>query len=533
MLVEEQPEYAVVKLEMPLPHLQIRLIRANNTWFVANRGGFKTTRGIAPYLIDCIHEMPRSTGVIVGPSYEHLLDNTLNPLFNALAEFGFVEDVHYVFGSKPPDDWEKPYISVKTKKYDHIISWYNGCNDLLISMAKKGSANGISCQRGVFDEVKLLKQKELEDVVFNTFRGNEKYFKNSSLFMSKFFATDKSADPAAIKWILNKKKLNDYEKFDIIITLQLGLEKLKAEYDKAGINKKATLSVQINAYEVRLAKLRKDLTFYVESNHLNTVEILGEDWLKDKQSSLSEHELKVAIYNEDPTRPEDGFYPDFDENIHCYSDLNDYNKMQPLIISADYQISVSPICIAQVADIDGKGESLNYIDEVYTLSPEGLEEAVELMCERYHSHLNKTVYYVYDKTARPVKNYQQQYNQILKDVFRKFRWNVIDVYTGKQPDHFQKYTDTKKWLSENLPSNRILINKEKCNKTIISIISAEAESKDNKTRKVKKYEDTNRYPNLDQSETTHFSDVFDMINDAVIKQKKISKSQVTPSVRFS
>jgi hypothetical protein len=530
--INEQ-EYNRIEVQMPTPHLKIRLVRANQTWFVANRGGFKTTRGIAPYLIDCVTTMPKSTGVITGPSFEHLGDNTLNPLFNALTtDLGFEEGVHYVFGTKPPDDWEKPYIKIASKKYDHMISWWNGCNDILISMAKRGSANGISCQRGIFDEVKLMNQKDLEDVVFNTFRGNEKYFENNPLFMSKFFATDKSADPASIKWILEKRKLNNYDKIDVVISLQIELDKLKEEYNSSGINKRNSLRVQINAIEVRLAKLRSNLIFYVESTHLNTIEVLGQRWYDDKVNSLSPYELKVAIHNEDPTRPEDGFYPDFDENVHCYSDLKDYNPMSPLIIAADYQISVAPICLCQQADIDGKGESLNYIDEVYTLAPDGLEEALEILCNRYIGHINKTIYYVYDRTARPVKSVTQQYNDIVKDVFRKFKWKVIEVYTGKQPDHFQKYTDTKKWLSNPLPGERILINKDKCPKTIISILSSEAESRDNKTRKVKKYEDTNKYPTLDQSETTHFSDVFDMINDAVIKQKKVTKLRFRPGVHF-
>lgn len=531
-IVNEQ-DYNLINVEMPLPHLQIRLVRANNTWFVANRGGFKTTMGIAPYLIDCVTEMPRSTGVIVGPSFEHLGDNTINPLLNSITNtFGFEEGVHFVYGTKPPDDWEKPYINIGSKKYDHILSWWNGCNDILISMAKKGAANGISCQRGIFDEVKLMKQKELEDVVFNTFRGNEKYFEHSPLFMSKFFATDKSADPASIKWILEKKKLNDYDKADVIISLQLALDELKQEYNHAGINKRSKLMVQINAIEVRLAKLRQNFTFYVESTHLNTIEVLGQRWYDDKVNTLSPYELKVAIHNEDPTRPEDGFYPDFDENVHCYNNLRDYNPMNALIIAADYQISVAPICITQIADIDGKGESLNYIDEVYTLAPEGLEEALELLCNKYFAHINKTVYYIYDRTARPVRSVTKQYNDIVKDVFRKHRWKVVEVYTGRQPDHFQKYTDTKKWLSQPAPGERILINRNNCPKTIISILGSEAESKDNKTRKVKKYEDTNKYPTLDQSETTHFSDVFDMINDAVIKQKKISKLRFKPSIHF-
>jgi hypothetical protein len=47
---------------------------------------------------------------------------------------------------------------------------------------------------------------------------------------------------------------------------------------------------------------------------------------------------------------------------------------------------------------------------------------------------------------------------------------------------------------------------------------------DGKTKKDKKYENTTRYPDMDQSETTHFSDAFDTIIEAVLEQKLISFS---------
>lgn len=134
--------------------------------------------------------MPRSTGIILGPSFEHLGDNTINPLFHALNEFGLERDIHYVIGEKPPKEWPQPIIKVESNKYDHIISFHNGTNQALISMAKKGSANGISAQWGVFDEIKLMDEKELNAVTLPVFRGNEQHFKSSSLYISKFYATE-------------------------------------------------------------------------------------------------------------------------------------------------------------------------------------------------------------------------------------------------------------------------------------------------------------------------------------------------------
>lgn len=527
-----QSEQPIVEIELPLPHLQIRLVRANQTWFVAARGSGKTTRGLSFYMIDCVYELPRSTGVITGPSYEHLLDNTLNPLFNALAEFGFEQDVHYVFGTRPPDDWEKPYITPRTKKYDHIISWHNGTYHQLISMAKKGSANGISAQHGIFDEIKLMHERDLMDVVFPVFRGNEKKLladgtpmQDHPLFASKFFATDKLADPAAIKWILKKRELNDAKKIDIIIQLQLHLSDLKEQYNDAGINGRHKLRSQIYAIEVRLAKLRGNLSFYVEADHTHTIQVLGQKWFDDKVALMTEYDVKVAIKNEDPDRPENGFYPDFNPAVHCH--VFPYRSDRPLIIAPDYQHSVSPISVAQIDE-----QILNYIDEVYTLAnpkekPQsngngkkgGLTEAVKLFCERYRHHQYKRVYYVYDQTATAERNDAKKYNEIVMGVLQEYGWQVMEINTGKQPAHFKKYTDTKAWLGEqDKKQMTIRIHKTNCHKLIISITGAPAYTKGTETKKDKRSEEND---SLDQSETTHFSDTFDMINHAVLKLKRI------------
>mgnify|MGYP000296505721 CR=1 FL=1 len=504
---------------MPLPHFQIRLVRANTTYFVANRGGFKTTRGIAPYVIDCVYEMPQSTGIITSPSFEHLRDNTLNPLLNALNEFGFVEGEHYVVGVRPPEHWPRPLIMVVSKKYDHIISFHNGTNIIMVSMARKGSVNGISAQWGVFDEAKLMNERELIDVVFPVFRGNEKHFSRSSLFMSKFFATDKLADPSHIKWILKKRDQNDQKKIDIVISLQLHVNSLIQAYAEATIIQKALLKAQIRMIQEKLAKLRANMTFYVEASAEHTVEVLGDKWLADKKQNMKPYEYKVAILNEDPDRPEDGFYPDYDSNVHSHEIMEDYNSNAPLIIACDYQHSVAPICIAQVSKLPGaERESLNYVDEVYTLSPEGLEEAVHLFCKNYATHAKRIVYYIYDQTATGKRVNADEYYKMVTSILRRNRWQVVEVWTGKQPGHYQKYIDTKQWLKEDTTAMPIRINKKRCPKTIISITSAPAKVRNNQTIKDKSSEEKT---NLDQSETTHFSDVFDMTNHAVIKLNKI------------
>lgn len=267
METNDQVLQPVVDLQLPKPHILTRLVDANETYFLASRGTFKTSRGISLFLIDKTYQMPRMTGAITGLSFEHLFDNTIPPLLHALDEFGFEHGEHYVIGKEPPKDWERSYLGTVKNKYDHTMCWHNGTMWVLISLMKKASANGVSAQAGVFDEVKFMQERQLVDEIFPIFRGNEKYFQHLHCYLSKFFATDKLADPVKIQWLLKKQALNEPAKIQLVINLQIHLNHLKVQYNGSGATVKQRLKPQIRAIEVRLAKLRSNMVFYVEPVH--------------------------------------------------------------------------------------------------------------------------------------------------------------------------------------------------------------------------------------------------------------------------
>jgi hypothetical protein len=535
----DQPQKELV---LPAPHYLTRLVRANETYMLAGRGTFKTSRGIALYMIDMIYEMPKSTGVCVGLSFEHLGDNTLPPLLQALDEFGFEHGVHYIVGKKPPSDWPRPLLKVKDGKYDHIISWHNGTIVYMVSLVKKASANGISAQWGFFDEAKFMDERELNDEIFPIFRGNKKWFGSSSGYLSKLFATDKKADPVKIKWLLNKRKLQDQNKIRACIALQLRLNELEAELAEASKKRQKELAPMIELEKRRLTRLRSNLVYVTELSAYDVLYAHGEKWLKDKKRNSTQHEFNVIYENKDPDKPGDSFYPSFDQAIHSYENDYDIDPGKPLILTGDYQHSISPFNVAQIGQIPGMdGGCLKYVDEVYTLAnpnedPKpngngkqgGLSDAVQLFCDRYKGHIRKTVYYVYDHTAVGKRGMDEEtHKDKVMRVLKSNGWHVIEVYTGMAPDHYIKYTDTDDWLNhKDETAMRIMINR-RCEKLIISITGAPAKSKNGKTEKDKRGEQEGA---LDQSETTHFSDTFDMTNHGVLKLKMIKAIQETKTV---
>lgn len=552
----------IKNLVLPEEHLRIRKIRALQTFLLACRGSFKTSRALALFVIDMVHAMPRSSGMICGISYEDMGNNTINPFLGGLAQLGYLEGEHYVIGRKPPEHWDTPYLGVINKKYDRVMTWYNGTTVHLVSMEKKAPANGLSVQWGFFDEVKFMDESKLIDKIFPTFRGNEDIlsadgipWKDCSFYLSKFFATDKEADPAQIKWLLDKRKVSiDKELQDIIISHQEYIEELYSYFHHPESSKtfKGELLKEINLVRAELHEMRKGSTYVSEISIEDIKAYVSPAWYDDKKRNSTKRKWDVVYLNKDPETPGDTFYPNFDKSIHTYRTfLQDIDTNKPFILALDYQHSVAPITIAQLSKLSWRDDvTLNYVDEVYTLpdpnekdiQPNGngsqgsIDEAVQLFKDMYKDHKCKTVYFIYDHTAKGRRIKADKYYVMVEKKLKEApdRWRVVKVYTGKAPDHWTKYSNTCDLFKHADPSvPKILINANRCPKTIISISNSAAVTRAGKTEKEKKYEDTTRYPGYDQSETTHFSDCFDMSNHGVLvlKKVKIGKSMKVSGTR--
>lgn len=517
-MLNDELSNRTVEFDMNRPQLMARLVNANETWMLVGRGGGKTVGGIGPYLVNNILSMPRSSGGIVGISFEHLESNTLPPLIKSLADFGFHQDVDFTLGTKPPDTWPKPYIPVLNFKQSLI--WSNGTAVQFVSLKRRASANALSLQWGIFDEVKFMDPAQLYDEIFPIFRGNEKYFAHQSEYLGKFFATDKKMEYARIKWILDKRELNNWDLVNTVITLQIDLNEKLQQIDELPDSKKSGIKSEIKELRWTLNTLRKNMVYVCEASALENIHFLGGDkWLKDKlRNTRNIYDFNVTYLNEDPDAADVLFYPDFKESVHCYDNPNDVESDQPLIIAADYQHSISPIPIVQINDKATGYKALNFVDQVFTLAPQGLTDAVSIFCNKYKSHDHKVVYYVYDQTAIGRRNDADSFFEIVIKTLKKHNWNVIEIYTGDAPDHSIKYEKIKEYLKGG-GTMPIRVNR-KCKEMIQSIRNSAAITKFGKTHKDKTDEKNSE---LDQSITTHFSDAFDQIVWAVLNLNLIKK----------
>jgi hypothetical protein len=494
-----------------LPQMMVQMVQANSTLLLWGRGTGKTVGGIGPWMARVAEAMPGHLSGLFGKDYETLEKNILPKFIQGMEMVGYYRDQHYVIGKRPPASW--PNCLYSLKKWDKTIAWHNGTVFQEVSLFNRGSANAFDFQSGVFDEVKFMDKNQLEDEVYPTFRGFDKLFGHKPEYLSKIYATDKYGDYLELKWILDMRKKVDQKKVETVIRLQLHLTDLYNALPTAGRNKKKVESY-IRHIRQRLQLLRKDLLYVSEASAVENQENLGAKWLADKKRTMSSYEFDVAIMNDDPIRSENSFYPSLSNtNLYNHERGSDYNPHKPFYISMDYQHSVSPMCVVQDDKIIGEDRpTINFSNEFYTLHPKGLKECIDLFCDTYAGHLNKMVYYIYDHTAVGERQSAQRYKDIVVTHFRSKGWNVIECYTGVPPEHYLKFEKMKAWMEGTDEQSKLIrFNADKCPKTLISMQASGAITERGKTKKDKKYELTHRYPSIDQSETTHFSDCVDQL----------------------
>jgi len=497
-------------ITLNLPQMMVQMVQANTTLLLWGRGTGKTVGGIGPWMARVAEAMPGHLGGLFGKDYETLEKNIMPKFIQGMEMVGYLRDQHYVIGKRPPSSW--PNCLYSLKKWDKTIAWHNGTVFQEVSLFNRGSANAFDFQSGVFDEVKFMDKNQLEDEVYPTFRGFDKIFGHKPEYLSKIYATDKYGDYLELKWILDMRKTVDQKKVETVIRLQLHLNDLYAALATAGRNKSKVESY-IRRIKQRLQFLRKDLVFVSEASAVENQENLGRKWLADKKRTMGAYEFDVAILNEDPIRSENSFYPSL-SNTNLYNqERNDYSPDKPFHVAMDYQHSVSPMCVVQSGKLSEEPkQSINFIDEFYTLHPKGLRECIEMFCVKYGAHRNKIIYYVFDTTAVGERQSAKTYKDIVVTEFRTRGWNVVECFTGVPPEHYLKFEKMKQWMEGPEDQDKLIrFNADTCVKTLISMQASGAVVERGKTKKDKKYELTHRYPSIDQSETTHFSDCVDQL----------------------
>lgn len=471
-----------------------------------SRGAGKTI-ALSRRSIDCVFQMPRSSGAIVGSTFAQLKNFTMPSLLKGLAIHQYYKDIHYVVGKAPPKNWPQPYSP--PLDYRNVISWINGTCQIFVSQDESASSGrGPSYDWIIGDEAALLKQKKFMEDVFLSTRGNLyqvanypdgswEYYKDCSLHQSVALAT---TTPVTLEgqWVL--------------------------EYEE-------------------LAKLYPDKYAFWRADARVNVHNLGDDYFERQKEILPDFIYDAEVLNKRISKIENGFYPSLDESIHCYNSFdneyyldlksglkptcigdNDLDPNEPLIVSIDFGANINCLIASQASEVEHR-----FLKNFYVLSPKIIDNLIEdEFIPYYEPHENKEIYLWYDPSGNvKVPNSNNTYADEVCDLLRKHGWTVrrLTSPTGYNELHDRKYRLWIDVLQEKKTDIYpvIRINSTNCSELWISLTRSPA--KQGLKQAVKKDKGSERSKKIKQEHATHFSDTADFQIVGMYMNRSINKGR--------
>lgn len=518
----------VKKMHFNKPQLRSMAIDAPTEIAVMGRGTGKTVGILARKSAQrYFGSMPRSTGVILGATYTQLVTRTLPELIKGYQMLGYQYEHHFIFGKSPTEKWKKmwkwkaPFAPPLDYKY--VMCWWNGAVAKLVSQERPGSSNGISIDWIIGDELKYINEQKLNTELLPANRGIIPEFEGNIYHHGQTYTTDMPVGTGG-RWIFEMENKMDRDKVNQIWeiqTVRFQFEQLRKKETRQLYQQE--LNKQIEILDAEMNDLRRGLLYYHEASTLDNIHTLGAEYIKQQLRDTSSFQFDTQILNIRPLRLEDGFYPDFDEEVHGYFAENEdyFNNLEydpfgisldcrkdkdldsnaPLHIGMDYNRRIWPISVGQV-----KNDEIRSIKGIHVLYPLKLKDAVQKFCDYYKFHKRKFVYYWYDHTAIGEMNETRMCDDVTA-VLRKNGWVVQEMYIGQQPGHEIRYrmwgdllTKTDKY------KYKYRINRECCDKLILSKSLAQAEQRKDGFGKDKRTEKDPKFP---AEESTHYSDAED------------------------
>lgn len=441
------------------PQRLTQLIGAKTTVIVAGRRTGKTDSIAAPFVLRNMQRMVGSTGGIVVPTFKHGLTNTIPGLLAAWNRWGYVRDVHYVIGKRPPKSFGKPII--EPANYEHVITFYNGSVAVIISQDRPGSSNSLTLSWLLIDEAKFINYDKLKEETLPANGGIKSFFGQHSYNHSMMILSDMPQTSKG-SWFLHYKEKMDPE---LITTIEGTIYKIWSirqhvrELKAKGQPVPTYIRKRLQYLDRDLNKMRSVAVYYKEYSSIENLQLLGENYIKQMKRDLTPLTFQTSILCQRIGIAKDGFYSSmrerhkydasdfkyldslewketFDETaIDCRADA-DLDPSAPICIGMDYNANINWIVAGQP-----RNGRLLVLKSFYVKYERKLPELINDFCMYYAHHHNKEIVFYYDSTALG-SNYavnEEDFHWVIKNNFEMHGWTVNDVYLGNPMKHDEKY----------------------------------------------------------------------------------------------
>ncbi|MDR1022672.1 MAG: hypothetical protein LBL94_05310 [Prevotellaceae bacterium] len=512
------------------PQARVILIDPKVAVLIYGRRLGKSSEIIAHLSLKRIYDMPGASFLLLGKTYTQLLSRTLAATKAGWAKRGFIEDVHYVVGKKPPKTWPRPQHLPSS--WEHSIATVTGTVFPLGSQDREGLVNSLTCHGLYADEAKFLNPQRFREDALPVVSAPRSQFPQSPHNRSIILCTSMPSLPEG-QWLLDYEKLVDRQQINLILKAAVKAELLKEKYAKAtGEGTKATIASEIRYFEQLLHELRmgangSGCTYYDEASTLSNVRVLGLDYIAQQRDVLKDN-FNTEILNVRPTKTNEPFYAKLTDrhfvSLICYAEIDrlgfggdkaftcrcdEYNRQAPLIVGMDFGANINCMVTAQR---DEPLHRFNVLKEHFVKSPQIQEEVVNAWCAYYAPHACREVMFHYDNSGNNATGFTRNTRaEQVKKIMEAHGWKVtLCTKGGANRAHSLKHLAINIALAEKTPGlYKIRINEPGCEALRESMTYAK--SKDGRKGEIVKNKSLEHSKSVPQEYATHLSDAFDVM----------------------
>lgn len=448
LLRQVEQKYRVVRLNAP--QLAASFSMAKTLILEWGRGTGKTTI-IGDRLNKLHRQMPRSSGLLIAPTYQMTLTRILPALIQGLEMFGLFENLHYFIAQQPPRAWRASWGRAyqPPRSYDHYITFYNGMGAHLISQDVAGDGRALSTDWIIGMEAAMLSNDKLQENTDPTLRGtNTSAFRKSPLFGSRMYESSTPITPDGM-WLLD--------------------------------------------YEAKAMAAPKQFNF-ISADCRDNLHNLRPGFLAEaKEAALTQWLFEAEYLNVRVKMVKNGFYPLLNADVHAYEAFNyahydrvgtkpdcrgdaDLVKTHPLIVAVDWGASINCLTVNQYLKDDNEYRTLK---SQYVL---GSDQKIQddLLADfhdyyQYHQADNPNIYLWYDASGNNNTGISKQTRaQLAQSQLMKLGWKVhLMTVGGSNPRHDAKHVLWNEILAEKGTTfPRYRINRQNARELWVSMTSA-------------------------------------------------------------
>jgi len=534
----------------------IHLMKPTNLYLYGGRGTAKSTDILANRIIDVVYDMPGAPLAIVADTYVNLLTNILHHVFLGMDRLKFLENYHYVVGTRPPVHWEKPDGHIYD--YHYMMMTFNGCKIFLKSLDRPSINAGYSVVHQFGDEAKYLQPEKLAKF-FPTLRGDITRFGKSHFFMGQTFCSD-MPDPnvGESNWMDRmaermdaKTILKILQTARVVNEINIDIYQAEKENDERLVT---LLKKQLDRWNARLRKVRQGSTFFYIVSSFANADIMTMQYFENLLASGDFEDFKLHVLSIKKTIAKGSRFYGALQDRHFYEDGYDYSYYDAQGIKSNISQTCAGLRYVHTdkpieAGFDAgnmmslvlgqeQGQTYRVLKNIYTLAPDWIRELANQFLTFFAPHKKKYLLLYHDRAA-------SQYAKVKKDFAGQLKhdieydaaggrtgWIVQLMSTGQgnipHPDKFNLMNVMMSDKDERLP--RLWIDKWECKelKSELEIAPVKRGSKGEilKEKKSDKLQPITRLP----MESTNLTDAFDYL---LCRKKWLLIAKQKKSLSFS